>query len=321
MKSLLALLLCCVTTLVHAQSDYPNKPVRLVVPFAAGGPTDVLGRILGQEFSARLGQTFIVENRAGATGVIGQDVVAKSAPDGYTLVMISSTASNNYHLLNRSVDFHREFSMIGQIYNTLTLLMINPAAPGMAGIQNLTQLVAYAKAHPGELNYTSSGSGSLGHLTFEKVKITFGLKLEHINYKGQAPAMTDVLAGRVPIMSATFTSLPLVKAGKLRAIAISTPRRSAVLPEVGTFVEQGVPGLVAGGWVGLAAPGGTPAPIIDKLANELRNSLARPDLAEKVKGAVGTEPEFIAPAEFAAASTRDFEYWGRVIREAGIKGE
>jgi len=307
------------TSLAQAQSDYPAKPVRLVVPFAAGGPTDVMGRIIGQEIGGQLKATFVVENKAGATGMIGQDFVAKSAPDGYSLVMITSTSSNGYHMVNRTIDFAKDFAMIGQIYNTTSLVTINPAVPEMAGIQNLTQLVAYAKANPGKLNYTSSGSGSLGHLVIEKVKLTFGLTMEHINYKGQGPATADVLAGRVPILSATFTTMPLVKAGKLRAIAVSTEKRLPTSPDVPTFVEQGIPGLVGGGWVGLASTGGTPKPIVDKLANALRIGLAKPDVAAKVHKAVGTEPEYLAPAEFTAYATRDFEYWGKVIRDAGIK--
>jgi tripartite-type tricarboxylate transporter receptor subunit TctC len=149
-------------TPAQAQSNYPSKPIFLVVPFAAGGPTDVMGRILGQELGSQLGQTFVIENKAGATGMIGQDYVAKAAPDGYTLVMITSTSSNGYHMVNRTIDFAKDFAMIGQIYNTTSLLTINPAAPDMAAIRNLTQLVAFAKANPGKLNYTSSGSAAWG---------------------------------------------------------------------------------------------------------------------------------------------------------------
>ena len=303
-----------------AQSDYPSKSIRLIVPFAPGGPTDIIGRILSAEMGPALKQTIIVENKAGATGIIGQDFVAKAAPDGYTWIIISSTASNGYHLVNRSIDFVKDFAMIGQIYNTTALVTINPAVPEMAGIQNLTQVVAYAKANPGKLNYTSTGVGSLGHLVMEKVKLQFGLNMEHINYKGQAPATQDVLAGRVPILSATFTTMQFVKAGKLRGIAVSTAKRSPTAPDVPTFVEQGV-SVVGGGWVGLATTGGTPRAIVDRLGNLLRTTLARPDVEPKVFKAVGTEPEFLGPADFTAYATRDFQEWGRVIREAGIKGE
>ena len=304
-----------------AQSNYPNKPITLVVPFAAGGPTDILGRVLAADMGPRLGQPIIVENKGGATGSIGQDFVSKAAPDGYTLVMITNTSSNNYHLMQRSIDFYKDFAMIGQIYSTYIVAAVNPLAPGMTDIRNLAQLVAYAKAHPRELNYTSSGAGSLGHLAMEKVKNTFGVQMEHINYKGQGPATNDVLAGRLPLISATFTLVPLIKAGKLRAIAIGTPKRSAILPDTPTFIEQGVTGLVAGAWVGLAAPPATPKPIIDRLTRELQTGLTKPDTAEKVHGAVGIEPDYMPPAEFAAFATRDWEYWGKVIRDAGIKGE
>lgn len=304
-----------------AQSEYPNRPIRLVVPFAAGGPTDILGRVIAQELGQRLGQPVVAENRPGATGVVGQDFVAKSAPDGYTLVMLTNTASNNYHLLGRTIDFAREFSMIAQIYSSYTVLMVNPAVPGMANIHNLAQLVAHVKANPGTVNYTSSGSGGLGHLTVAKFASHYDLKMEHISYKGQAPAMNDVLAGRIPIMSGTFTNVPFVKAGKLRAIAVATPKRSPTLPDVPTFIEQGVPGLVAGVWGGLAGPGGMPAAIVGRLASELRAGLAKPDVADRVRAAVGVDHEYLPPAEFTANATRDWEYWGRVIRENGIKAE
>lgn len=303
------------------QGNYPSKPITLVVPFAAGGPTDVLGRVLAADMGPRLGQTIIVENKGGATGSIGQDYVSKAAPDGHTLVMITNTSSNNYHLMHRTIDFHKDFSMIGQVYTTYTVVTVNPLAPGMADIHNLTQLVAYARARPGTLNFTSSGTGSLGHLAVEKVNSTFGIKIEHINYKGQGPALNDVLAGRVPIMSATFALLPHIKSGKLRPIVIGTPKRSPVLPDTATFIEQGVPGLIAGAWVGLAAPPATPRPIVDRLARELQTGLAKPDTAEKVRAAVGIEPDFLPTTEFAAFATRDWEYWGKIIRDAGIKGE
>lgn len=302
-----------------AQPGYPSRPVRLVVPFAAGGPTDTIGRILGQEMGAHFKQPFIIDNRPGATGMIGQDLVSKATPDGHTLVMITSTSSNGYHLANRTIDFRKEFAMIGQVYNTTSLVTINPSAPGMAAIRDLRDLIAYAKANPGKLNYTSSGYGSMGHLVFEKVKLAFGLEVEHVNYKGQGPATNDVLAGRVPILSATFTTLPHVRSGRLRAITVSTAKRSPEAPDVPTFVEQGIPDLVGGGWVGLATAPGTPRGIVDGLAASLRTALAHPDVAAKIRKAVGADPEFMPPEQFTEYATRDFAYWGKVIRDAGIK--
>ncbi len=314
------LLIAAMAGSAFAQSDYPNRPIRLVVPFAPGGPTDLIARILSQQMGPQLKQTIVVENKGGATGMIGQDFVSKSTPDGYTWVILSSAAGNGYHLVNRNIDFARDFAMIGQIYNTTALVTVNASVPEMAGIQTLTQLIAYAKANPGKLNYTSTGVGSLGHLVMEKVKLQFGLNMEHINYKGQNPATQDVLAGRVPILSATFTSMQFVKAGKLRAIAVSTEKRSSKSPDIPTFVEQGV-SIIGGGWVGLAATGGSPRPIIDRLGNLLQATLAKPDVEVMVQKAVGTDPEFLGPADFTAYATRDFQEWGRVIREAGIKGE
>lgn len=306
---------------VFAQADYPSRPIRLVVPFAPGGPTDVVARIVSPDMGELLKQPVVVENRAGATGMIGQDFVSKAAPDGYNLIIISSAASNGYHLVNRSIDFSKDFAMVGQIWNTTSLVSINHALPEMAPIHNLTQLVAYARANPGKLNYTSTGVGSLGHLVMEKVKLTFGIKMEHINYKGQGPATQDVLAGRVPVLSTTFTQMSLVRAGKLRAIAVSTEKRTPTAPDVPTFVEQGVPGLVGGGWVGMATTGGTPKPVVDRLALTLRTVVGKPEVAARIQKAVGTDVEFLAPAEFTAYANRDFQEWGRVIREAGIKAE
>lgn len=321
LKPLLMVALWALGSVAHAQADFPSKPIRLVVPFVPGGPTDGVARVLAEDMGKRMGQTIQVENRAGATGVIGQDMVSKATPDGHTIVAITSTSSNNYHLLGRSLDFSKDFAMIGRIYNTYTVVAINPQAPGMAHIRNLQQLVAYIKAHPGQVNYTSSGSGSLGHLTMEKVKLHFGLDLQHISYKGQAQAMQDVMGGRIPIISATFTIAPQILSGKLRGIAVGTPQQSPHLPQVGTFREQGVPDLVSAVWVGLAAPPGTPKAIVERWSEELRTSLSKPDVASKLQAVVGTEPEYLPASEFAAYATRDFAYWGAVIQEGGIKGE
>ncbi|MDO9437592.1 tripartite tricarboxylate transporter substrate binding protein [Hydrogenophaga sp.] len=321
LKKCLGLAMAALSIAAHAQTDFPSRPIRLVVPFAPGGPTDGVARVVADDIGKRLGQTIAVENKAGATGVIGQDFVSKAPPDGHTIVAITSTSSNNYHLMGRPLDFYKDFAMIGRIYNTYTVLAINPKAPGMENIQNLQQLAAYIKAHPGALNYTSSGSGSLGHLTMEKVKLHFGLDIQHINYKGQAQAMQDVMAGRIPIISATFTIAPQILSGQLRGIAIGTPQPSPHLPQVGTFRSQGMPDLVSAVWVGLAAPPSTPKAIVDRWSDELRISLAKPEVASRLQAVVGTESEYLSASEFAAYATRDFAYWGAVIKEGGIKGE
>jgi tripartite-type tricarboxylate transporter receptor subunit TctC len=318
---MLALLLASFAGAATAQTDYPARPVRLIVPFAAGGPTDLVGRLMAQEYQSKLGQPFIVENRPGATGMIGLDMVMKSPPDGYAITILANTTTNNFHQTGRTFDFAKQVSMIGQIYSSYTLVLVNPAMPGMSGITNLAQLVAYAKANPGKLDVTSAGAGSTGHLAVEKIRMEYGIRLEHINYKGLGPALADVLAGRVPLLGATLVALPHIRSGKLRAIGTGAPRRLAALPEVPTFIEQGIPGMVSGSWVGLAGPAGLPAPVLARLSQELQAALARPEVAEKVRSGVSAEPEFMAPAEFAASAQRDFEYWGRVIREAGIKVE
>jgi len=311
----------CVAAALHAQASYPSRPIKLVVPFPAGGPTDVLARVLADDMSQRLGQPIIIDNRGGANGFIGQDFVAKAPPDGYTIVMLTSTASNNYHFNQRTIDFFRTYEMIGLLYRTSTVLAVNPKVVGMESIHNLQQLVAYAKSNPGKLNFTSTAAGSLGHMAMERVKQHFGLDMVHIGYKGQAPALQDTLAGQVPMIAATFAMLPNIQKGQLRALAIGSDKRSPQLPDVATFQEQGMPGLLATAWVGVAATGGTPKEIVQRLTQELRISLAKPEMRARITQIVGIEPEFMDGPDLAAYATRDFEYWGKVIRETGMKNE
>lgn len=316
-----AVMFAAVSGAAWAQTDYPNRPVRVIVPFAAGGPTDLVGRVFAQEYQAKLGQPFVVENRAGATGMIGLDLVMKSPADGYTISILANTTTNNFHHTGRAFDFAKQLSMIGQIYSSYTLVLVNPAMPGMSGISNLAQLVAWAKANPGKLDATSAGAGSTGHLAMEKIRLEYGMRMEHINYKGLGPALADVLAGRIPVLGATLVALPHIRSGKLRPIGTGSPKRLALLPEVPTFIEQGIPGMVSGAWVGLAAPAGLPPTVLARLTQELQTAIARPDVAEKIRAGVSADPEYLGPADFAASAQRDFEYWGRVIREAGIKIE
>ena len=296
---------------------YPNKPIRVVLPFPAGGPGDTVARKIGADLSTRLGVPLIMDNKVGGTGVVGQDIAMRSPPDGYTLVAISISGVLAYHFQNRQVDFTRDFAMLGQVYSQYGLIVVNPAVPSMAAIRNMKDLLNYARANPGKLDYASQGSGSIGHLVMERIKTLTGVNLVHVPYRGSGPAYNDLLAGHIPMMSSSLGALPYIRAGKLRAIAVGSPKRISSIPDVPTFVEEGI-NLVAGSWYGFAAPAGTPPEIVKRLSTELSITVARPDVAEHLRNA-GTEPEFVPGPEFAARANTDFREWGQVIRELKIK--
>jgi tripartite-type tricarboxylate transporter receptor subunit TctC len=304
----------------NAQAEYPNRPIRVVLPFPAGGPGDNTFRILGREMSPRLAQPMFFENHVGGTGIVGQDLAARSPPDGYTLVALTISGALAYQGVGRSIDYTRDFAMIGQIYSQYGLLVVNPEVPEMAAIHSLRDLIAYAKANPGKINYASQGTGSVGHLVMEDIKALTGIDIVHVPYRGVAPAYNDLLAGQIQMMSSSLGALPYIRAGKLRAIAIGSPQRLAVLPDVPTFIEQGLPGFIAGSWVGVAAPPGTPAKIVNRLSAELQAALNKPEVAALIRN-LGTEPDYMAPAEFAARANRDVARWGKIMRDNNIKPE
>jgi tripartite-type tricarboxylate transporter receptor subunit TctC len=321
--ALAAIAFCVLATTNHlafAQADYPSRPIKVILPFPAGGPGDNTFRILGREISPRLGQPLVIENIVGGTGIVGQDLASRSAPDGYTLVALTISGALAYQGVGRSVDYLKDFAMIGQIYSQYGLLVVNPDVPDMAGIRNLRDLIAYAKANPGKLNYASQGTGSVGHLVMEDIKALTGIDVVHVPYRGVAPAYNDLLAGHIQMMSSSLGALPYIRAGKLRAIAIGSPQRSPLLPDVPTFIEQGLPGFVAGSWVGIAAPPGTPPKIINRLSVELQAALNKPEVVELIRN-LGTEPDYIPAAEFAARANRDVARWGRIMRDNNIKPE
>ena len=280
----------------------------------------MVSRIVANDLSARLGQQVIVENRPGAGNAIGQDFVVNSAPDGYTLVHIASQGILNYHLLNRPFDFRTAFTGIAQLYPQHAMLAVNPKAPGMANITNLAQLIAYAKANPDTLNYTSSGVGSSGHMMLEKIKLMSSAPMQHIPYKGAAPAFQDVLAGRIPVWGGTMYYLPQVRTGQIRAIAVGSPTRSPDLPEVPTLMEQGFTGLVAGSLIGFAGPAGMPRNITAFLEREFKTTINKPDVVEKLAKA-GVIVGYADGTTFTNAIADYYDYWGKVIRESGIKAD
>ena len=308
------------TTQAHAQGAYPSKPIRVILPFTAGGTGDGVMRVIGQEMSTRMGQPFVMENIVGGTGIVGQDTAMRAAPDGYTIVAVSLSGGLAYHGLNRTIDYSRDFTPIAQIYSQYSLLVTNHHLPQMANIRTLRDLIAYAKANPGKLNYASQGTGSAGHLVMERIKALTGMNIVHVPYRGAAPAYNDLLGGQIQMMSVSLGAMPYIKAGRLRAIGIGSAQRSPLLPDVPTYVEEGLAGFVSGVWFGIAAPANTPREIVNRLSAEFKAAIAKPEVAEKLRG-LGTEPEYLPGPEFGALATKDFEQWGKVMRDNNIKLE
>ncbi|WP_439683139.1 Extra-cytoplasmic solute receptor [Cupriavidus oxalaticus] len=299
---------------------YPNKPIRLVVPFPPGGPTDTAARIIGQKMSESLKQPVVVDNRPGASGTIGAENVAKSPADGYTLLVLATPTLLAPHLLNRKgYDIFKDFTPIGAAYDLPIVMVVNPQA--MPDVTDLQQYIAKAKAKPGALNYTSAGNGSFGHLSTELLKNLGHFDVQHVPYKGSAPAISDLLAGQVPMMfSDMIAALPHIKAGKLRPIAVGSSRRVSFTPEVKTVAEQGFPGFDATAWGGLLAPAGTPKDVVAKLSAELKGALADPTVQQKMLGA-GTVAAYLPPEQLAARMSGDYKKWGKVIQDNGIRGD
>lgn len=298
--------------------DYPNKPIRIIASYPPGGGTDLMARLVAERLQTRLGQSVVVENRAGGMGLIGAKYAAGAKPDGYTLYVGSS---DHMVLLpiqydNLPLDLNASFIPVAPIANQYEALVVHPSVPA----NNLQELVALAKSKPGELNYASQGTAAIGHLSGELFQSRTGAKMTHIAYKGTAPAVTDLLGGQGPtvMFGMMATIAPHVKAGKLRAVAVTSPRRSAVLPEVPTMAEAGVPNFVLAAWNGVFAPAGTPAAIVQQLSAAIREALQMPDTGERLAKA-GLEPALATSAEFAALIKSDQEKWSQIVKDAGIQ--
>jgi len=311
----LAVLLSANTALAQ---NFPSKPIRVIVPFPPGGGTDIVARTVTPKMAEILGQPFVIENRAGAGGNIGTEVVAKSSPDGYTLLVASaSTAINTTLMPNLSWDIARDFAPVVLMVVNNHLLAAHPSVPA----NNVKELLALAKAKPGSITYASYGPGSSAQLTAELFKMMAHVDLLHVPYKGAAPAVNDLLGGQVNIIFADVAALlPHIKSGKLKALGIGSTKRFEGLPDVPTIAESGVPGFEAGGFLGLIAPAGTPRPVIDELNAAARKSLAMPDVRERLL-ALASPPAAGTPEEFAAYLKREVDKWARVIRGANIKPE
>lgn len=314
-RSLALLALAPVATL--AQTDaYPTRQIRIVVPFPAGGATDIAARAIAERMAANWKQPVVVENRGGAGGNVGSDVVAKSAPDGYTLVMgvTGSHAINISLYATMPYDPVRDFEAISQVAVVPNVVVVHPSV--QAG--SLKEFVALARAQPGRLDYASLGNGTAAHLGMEMLKREAGLFMVHIPYRGSAPAVADLIAGQVQVMMDGLPSaLPHVRAGRLRALALTSLKRSPAAPELQTIAES-YPGFYADAWSGLFAPRGTPRAIVDRLSAETQRILKLPEVAARLAG-LGAEPVGSTAAEFAAHVRREIDKWAQVVRSSGAR--
>jgi tripartite-type tricarboxylate transporter receptor subunit TctC len=299
----------------HAQS-WPQKPVHIIVPFAAGGPADLYARVVGEKLQAVLGQSFVVENRPGGGALPGTDAVAKSAPDGYTLLMMSNTHTVNESLFqDKPYQLLRDLAPVAPVNYSDLVMVVHPSVPA----NTLAEFVALAKSKPGTLNYASSGPGTPYHMAGELFKAMAGVDIVHVPYKGSSGARTDILGGQVQMMFDAITTMaPNVRAGKLKALGTSGRQRSGVLPDVPTISEAGVPGYDAVIWLGIMAPSGTPKAIVERLNAEITRAVNSPEMKQawQQQGAV---PMSMSPEEFGRFLREDIEKWARVVKLSGAK--
>jgi len=308
--------LAAVAPLAWGQA-YPTKPIKLVAPSTPGDAPDVIARLVADKLSLALGQTVVVENKPGAGGVVGSDAVAKAAPDGYTLIMGNAGS----HGINAAVyaklpyDIQRDFAPVSQVAVAPNVMVINPSVPA----SNVAEFIAYAKSQPGKLSYASGGNGSSAHMSMELFKSMAGLDIQHIPYKGSSPALADVVGGQVVVFIGNMPpTVPLIKAGKLRALAVTTKARSALMPELPTIAEAGLPGFETVAWFGVFAPAGTPPEIVNRLSAEIGKIARSPEMREKLV-AMGAEPVGGTPAEFKAVIDQDIAKWKPLAQKVGIK--
>ena len=315
MRFIQLLIMLVVACAAHAQ--YPARAIKIVVPYAAGGLPDTMTRIIGPQMTQSLGQQVIVENRPGAGGISGTEAVAKSPADGYTLLIadVGQVAINPHLFAKLPYDALKDFAPVSLIGSTSLFLVLHPSVP----VNSFRELVSYAKANPGKLNYGSSGLGSIHHLTTEALKAALGLDIVHVPYKGMGQAVPALLGGQVSML---FSALPAiegqVKGGKVKLLAISTPKRSPQAPEVPSVAELGVPGFDFAPQIGLLAPAGTPAPIVARLAMEVSRAVKSAEVAQRFQQ-LGIDPVGNAPQEYDAQIRNDFERYGRVVRISGVR--
>ena len=303
------------TSRIARADDYPAHPVHLVVGFAPGSTTDILARLMSQWLSQRLGQQVVVDNRPGAGGNIGAEIVAKAAPDGYTLIMVPpAVAANDALYENLSFNFVRDITGVAGVVRVPNVAEVHPSIP----VKSIPELIAYAKANPGKLSYASAGIGTPSHLAGQLFNLMTGANLTHIPYKGDGPAMADFIGGQVPVMFATLVaSVSHIRAGEIRPLAVTTAARSDALPDLPTIGEF-VPGYETSSWFGIGAPAGTPAGIVDKLNKETNAGLVDPTIKARLAD-MGCMILTGTPADFTQLIAAETKKWGKVIRDAGIK--
>ena len=321
MKIIAALLVAACSALAPASAlaqKFPEKPIRFIVPFPPGGGNDILARMLAPKMAESLGQPVVIDNRAGAGGNIGTDLAAKSPPDGYTIVIASNQVTMNPALYAKlPFDIEKDFAPVALAASVPMVLAVHPSVPA----NNVRELIALAKASPGKLNHSTPGAGTPQHIAFEVFNHAAGISITHVPYKGTGPAIADLIAGQVQAAFGTLASLEQhVKAGKLRALAVATPKRSQAMPSVPTVAESGVPGFDVSLWYSILAPAGTPAPILARLSAETAKALAAPEVRDRLV-AQGFEVSYLGPEAMNELMRRDIARWGKSLREIGIKLE
>ena len=316
-RRLLVLIACAfVSASAHGQ-QFPAKPVRIINPFAPGGATDIIARTMAQKLTEMWGQAVVVENRAGASGAIGVEMVAKSPPDGYTLLIATQTthAANPALYPKLPYDAAKDFAPLTLAGSTPLALMVKPSLP----VSNVKELIEYARKQPGKLVYASGGNGTSQHLTTELMKSMSKTYMLHIPYRGAGPAMTDLLGGQVDLMFDNLpTALPHIKAGKLRGLAVTTAARSPLAPDLPTMAESGLPGFELATWFAFFAPAATPKPIVDKISTDMRRVLAQPDMRERL-AAIGVDIRASSPDELAVFQRSEQAKWGKIVKDSGAK--
>ena len=299
--------------------DYPNKPIRLIVPYGAGGGSDFVGRLVGQKLTEQMGQSVVVDNRPGAASLLGTELAARAAPDGYTLLLADSGFTiNPAYYKNTKYDPLKDFDPITVVVETPYVLVVNPALP-YAG--SLAEFIAAARAQPGKLNIGSAGNGSGTHLSGELFKLRAGLDLAHVPYKSAGASVADVVSGQIQSsMSSPPAAMTLIRAGRLKVLASAAASRTALLPDVPTFAELGVQGVHVTNWYSVMSVGGTPKPVLKRLHEELTRAIASPDMRERL-AAGALEPAPNTPEEFRKMIAAELQRWGQVMKEAGIRQE
>ncbi len=301
----------------HA-AEYPTKPIRLIVPFSPGGSNDIMARLAAQKFTENLGQQVIVDNRPGASGIVGTELATEAQPDGYTLLMMSLTLTVNPSLYRKlPYDTVKDLIPVSLIASAPLMLVVNPSLP----VKSVQELIDHAKANPGKLNFGSGGAGTTPHLAGEMLNTMAGLQMTHVPYKGGGPALADLVGGQIQLMLENIPStLPFVKAGKLRALAVSGKKRSPLVPDLPTLDEAGLKGYEIVGWNGLFFPAGTSPAIVKTIHSQTVTMLTQPDVKERL-ARLGAEAVGNSPAEFAAFIRAEIDKWARIVKQAGLKAQ